>query len=173
MVTSAPATPSASDAYRPGGAALAIAAGAILFALMAEHVWGMIPCPLCLQQRYAFYAGIPVLIAALATAPSRPRFAAFLFFAVSLAFLANAGLGTYHAGAEWKFWPGPDTCGSLQSTPTSAADLLKNLEKPAVRCDEAAWRFLGLSFAGWNVVTSLLLFALAIKAAFSASPNAQ
>jgi disulfide bond formation protein DsbB len=26
-----------------------------------------------------------------------------------------------------------------------------------VRCDEAAWRLLGLSFAGWNVVTSLLL----------------
>jgi disulfide bond formation protein DsbB len=34
-----------------------------------------------------------------------------------------------------------------------------------IRCDEAPWHFLGLSFAGWNVVASL---ALAAGAAFSA-----
>jgi disulfide bond formation protein DsbB len=30
-----------------------------------------------------------------------------------------------------------------------------------VACDEAAWRFFGLSFAGWNAVLSLLLAGLA------------
>jgi disulfide bond formation protein DsbB len=30
-----------------------------------------------------------------------------------------------------------------------------------VRCDEAAWRFLGLSLAGYNVLISLLLAAIA------------
>jgi disulfide bond formation protein DsbB len=30
-----------------------------------------------------------------------------------------------------------------------------------VRCDEAPWRFLGLSLAGYNVVISLLIAAVA------------
>ncbi len=52
---------------------------------------------------------------------------------------------------------GPDTCGTVQALPTNAADLLKQAEQTVVvRCDEAAWRFAGLSFAGWNVVASIL-----------------
>jgi disulfide bond formation protein DsbB len=31
-----------------------------------------------------------------------------------------------------------------------------------VSCTEAAWRFLGLSLAGWNVLASLALFGLAV-----------
>jgi disulfide bond formation protein DsbB len=34
-----------------------------------------------------------------------------------------------------------------------------------IRCDEAAWRFTGLSFAGWNVVVSLIVAALGLRAA--------
>jgi disulfide bond formation protein DsbB len=34
-----------------------------------------------------------------------------------------------------------------------------------VSCTEAAWRFLGLSLAGWNAVISLALAALAAAAA--------
>jgi disulfide bond formation protein DsbB len=37
-----------------------------------------------------------------------------------------------------------------------------------IRCDEAAWRFLGLSFAGWNVIASLLLAAGATFSAIKA-----
>jgi disulfide bond formation protein DsbB len=95
-----------------------------------------------------------------------------LFFVVALTFLANAGLGTYHAGAEWKFWPGPDTCGATVDATKSAGSLLKDLEGvKVVRCDEAALRFLGVSFAGWNVVASLLLMALSLKAAFAAAAS--
>jgi disulfide bond formation protein DsbB len=90
-----------------------------------------------------------------------------VFGLVALAFLANAGLGTYHAGAEWKFWPGPDTCGGSQPISTGAGGLFKDLATTRViRCDEAPWHFLGLSFAGWNAVASLVL---AIGAALSAA----
>ena len=98
--------------------------------------------------------------------------AALIFLAVALFFLANAGLGTYQAGAEWKFWPGPTTCATAQPITGSAGDLLKKLETTtAIRCDEASWRFAGLSFAGWNVVVSLLLFVGCLKAAFAAAPK--
>ena len=34
-----------------------------------------------------------------------------------------------------------------------------------IRCDEAAWRLGGISLAGWNVVVSLLVLALSLRAA--------
>jgi len=158
-------------AYRTGALVLFFAAIVILTALAFEYVGGYVPCPLCLQQRYAYYAGVPLLFLALVlVAAERERLAAVVFVVVALGFLANAGLGTYHAGAEWKFWPGPDTCAaSLGPLSTSAGGLLKELEKTrVVRCDEAAWRMLGLSFAGWNVVACLLLAAGAVCAAVNA-----
>jgi disulfide bond formation protein DsbB len=44
-----------------------------------------------------------------------------------------------------------------------------------VRCDEAAWRFLGLSLAGYNALISLALTALAAigaKRSFASSKSA-
>jgi len=160
-------------AYRTGSGVLFLAAAVILAALGFEHVAGYIPCPLCLQQRYAYYAGIPLLFLALVlVSAGERRWAAMTFFVVALAFLANAGLGIYQSGAEWKFWPGPDTCAGAQAISGNAGSLIQDLAKTQViRCDEAQWRFLGLSFAGWNALISFLLFAGALKAAFSAAPR--
>src|SRR5215510_1758193 len=92
-------------------AVLVAAVAVILGALAFEHIGGYAPCPLCLEQRYAYYLAIPVLLLALTlTALARPIPAAILFAVVAAAFFANAVLAGYHAGAEWKFWPGPDTC---------------------------------------------------------------
>jgi disulfide bond formation protein DsbB len=159
--------PLQSPAYRTGGLVLFAAIAVILMALGFQYIGGYAPCPLCLQQRYAYYAGIPLAFLALVLiAADRRALAAVLFLAVAAGFLANAGLGVYHAGVEWKYWPGPDTCGAAQGLSTTSGGLLKSLEKiRVVRCDEAAWRFLGLSFAGWNVLISLALALGAIAAA--------
>jgi disulfide bond formation protein DsbB len=161
------------SAYQLGSAALFISAASILTALGFQYIGGYVPCMLCFMERYAYYFSLPVLFAAIALASGGKKgWAAALFFIVALAFLANAGLGTYHAGAEWKFWPGPDTCGATVDPTKSAGSLLKDLEGvKIVRCDEAALRFLGISFAGWNVVASLLLMALCLKAAFAAAAS--
>ena len=159
--------PLQSPAYRMGGLVLFATVAVILAALGFQYIGGYPPCPLCLQQRYAYYAGIPALFLALVlVAADRRALAAVLFLAVAAGFLANAGLGVYHAGVEWKFWPGPDTCGAAQGLSTTAGGLLESIEKNrVVRCDEAAWRFLGLSFAGWNVLISLGLAVGAVTAA--------
>jgi disulfide bond formation protein DsbB len=158
------------SAYQMGALALLLSAAVILTALGFEYLGGYAPCPLCLMQRYAYYAAIPLLFVAMALVSEMPRLAAFIFLAVAIAFLANAGLGVYHAGAEWKFWPGPETCATAQALPTTASDLLSGLSDTRVlRCDEAAWTFAGLSFAGWNVIASLLAFTGALKAAFLAA----
>jgi disulfide bond formation protein DsbB len=147
-----------------------VVAAVILAALGFEHIGGYAPCPLCLEERYAYYAGIPLLLLGMALAAEKPKLAALVFLLVGAAFLANAGLGVYHVGVEWKLWPGPDTCAGAQALPTSASDLLAAAEKAVVvRCDEAALYIFGLSLAAWNVIASLAVVALAMRAAYLAA----
>lgn len=158
-----------SPAYRWGALTLMAALAGIIIALGFQYIGGMVPCPLCLQQRYAYYLAIPLLFLGLALlGAAEQRNACILFFLISTVFLANAGLGVYHAGAEWKFWPGPDTCAAGAMTSDATKSILERLKNTqVVRCDEAAGRFLGLSFAGWNVFLSLALCIGALQAAFA------
>ena len=162
--------PEQSTAYRTGALVLFAAVVVIMTALAFEHFGGYVPCPLCLQQRYAYYAGIPALFLALVLlSAGYARIAAVAFLLVAAAFVANAGLGIYHAGAEWGFWLGPDTCAGAPQPLSKGGNLLKDLESTrVVRCDKAPWQFLGLSFAGWNVVTSGLLTIGSLSAAAKA-----
>jgi disulfide bond formation protein DsbB len=80
--------------------------------------------------------------------------------------LWNAGLGVYHSGVEWKWWQGPQECAGTLDDLGAAGGLLNKLQSiTVVRCDEAAWRFLGLSLAGYNVLISLALAGVAAWAA--------
>ncbi len=46
----------------------------------------------------------------------------------------------------------------------SAGNLLQRLDTvKVIRCDEVQWRFLGLSLAGYNVLISLLMAAVAAR----------
>jgi disulfide bond formation protein DsbB len=166
--------PTAHQAYRYGALALLLAAAAILVALGFQHIGGYAPCELCLEQRYAYYAGVPLLFGALvALSTGYVRVAAALFALVALAFLGNAALGVYHAGAEWKFWPGPSACTGVEPLNPDAGSLLERLKTASVvRCDEPALRIAGLSFAGWNVIASLLIALFALRAAGEA-PHAR
>jgi disulfide bond formation protein DsbB len=152
----------------PAGAmALAIfvlAAAAILGAWYFEYVVGLRPCPLCLEQRIAYHVIIPLslltAIAAFVRAPQ--RLLAVGFLAIIAAALCNAVLGTYHAGVEWHWWEGPTDCSGPLTDLSAGGSLLEQLHSVnVVRCDEAAWRFLGISLAGYNVLISLVLAALA------------
>jgi disulfide bond formation protein DsbB len=118
----------------------------------------MAPCHLCLKQREVYWvAGTVALIALVArrtpwAAKARRPFDLLL----AAIFLYGAGLAAFHAGVEWKWWPGPTTC--TGGGAAAAGDLLAMLKGGAVKvpqCDKAAWVFLGLSMAGWNALASL------------------
>ncbi|MDD1519650.1 MULTISPECIES: disulfide bond formation protein B [Bradyrhizobium] len=139
--------------------AVATIAGAWFFQLVLE----ILPCPLCLEQRYAYYLAIPLgALTALAARSGAPRPLLLAGLAIlALAMLVNAGLGAYHSGVEWGFWKGPTDCSGPVVNLGSAADLLSKLDTvKVVRCDEVQWRFLGLSLAGYNVLISLLMAAI-------------
>jgi disulfide bond formation protein DsbB len=145
----------------------AVALATILAALAFEHLGGYAPCPLCLQQRYAYYFAVPASAVAFFFAQGHTTSVArVLLIAIAVAFLVNAGLGIYHSGVEWKWWLGPDTCAAGAATDLGALSVAEQLANAQViRCDEAAWRLLGLSFAGWNAVASAFLTMVAAWAA--------
>ena len=158
------------DGITPRGAAIAVLAVAVATiggALVSEHVFGLVPCKLCLWQRQPYYWGVPLGIL-VALAPARGPWLRSGLLLLALVFFASAGLGAYHAGVEWGWFAGPSDCGGGSGTaPGAVGDFLSSLNSVrVVSCTEAAWRFLGLSLAGWNVLASL---AIAVLAAWGAT----
>ena len=145
-------------------AVTALAAGTIAGAWYFQLVLDIRPCPLCLEQRYAYYLAIPLgaLIALAAGQKARRAILLAGLALLALAALGNAVLGTYHAGVEWHFWQGPTDCTGPIVKLGSASDLFARLDTvKVIRCDEVQWRFLGLSLAGYNVLISLAMAAIA------------
>jgi disulfide bond formation protein DsbB len=145
---------------------IAAASIAILAVVWIFQGFGYAPCELCLTQRYAFYAAIPLaLLTAFLAGRSAHGQARVGFALLALVFAASAVLAAYHVGVEYHWWQGPTACtgggGSLDVN-----DLVKALDSvKVVRCDEVQLRVAGLSLAGWNVVASA---ALAVYAALAA-----
>lgn len=139
-------------------------------ALGFQHIGGYIPCALCLLQREPYYWAIPVALGALVTAAFRlpPAVTRVLLGLVGIMMLVGAGMGAYHAGVEWHFWAGPATCSTTANgMTTNAGNLLGDLNSVhGPSCTEAALRVLGLSFAGWNVIASVILAGIAFRAVF-------
>lgn len=145
-------------------AVFVISGAALLGALFFQYVLNLPPCPLCLEQRLPYHVVIPlsllVAIAALARAPRALISVGLIVIAIAM--LCGAALGAYHAGVEWHWWPGPTDCSGPLTDFSKKGSLLDQLKAVRViRCDEAAWRFLGISLAGYNVLISLLSAAIA------------
>ncbi len=142
-----------------GGAATL--AGAWLF----QYGLGLQPCPLCLEQRIPYYVAVPLaVLVAVAAGRGAPRVVLLGgLAALALVWLWSAYLGAYHAGVEWKWWAGPQDCAVAPGGVGTGGSLLQQMQRTrVVPCDEAAWRFLGLSLAGWNVLISLALAGVAV-----------
>jgi disulfide bond formation protein DsbB len=141
-----------------------VAAATIAGAWFFQLVLDIVPCPMCLEQRWAYYAIIPVsILIAIAAKAGMPRGVLLAGLAlIALAALGNAAYGAYHAGVEWKFWPGPSSCTGPGLTLGGGGSLLDQLDKvKVVPCDVVQWRFLGISLAGYNALISLSMAALA------------
>ncbi len=126
------------------------------------------PCHLCLKQRDIYWIAVGVSFVAsvwalFTGAKGPPRVFSFVLFAI---FATGAALALFHAGVEWKWWRGPETCtssGAEISIDQLAAFMAGAISK-APQCDVAAWRMFGISMAGYNVVATSLLALLSLIA---------
>lgn len=125
---------------------------------------GLVPCELCLEQRLAYYWGLPVLALVLSLWNRLPLPVWYIAVAIGAAIFAwSTYMGGFHAGVEWGFWPGPTACtgpgGGL-----SFDDLAAGTVKPVIGCDVVQFRFAGISLAGYNALISAAIFVMLIGA---------
>jgi disulfide bond formation protein DsbB len=150
--------------------ALVISAAMLAIAHAFETFGGLAPCTLCLRQREVYWvaAALSAAFMVIVRLPGGPRWREATCWVLALVFLVGAGVAIYHAGAEWKFWPGPTTCSGSGAGAVSASalsDLMNGAKIRPPACDQAAWVFGGLSMAGWNAVASLVFAGLSVAAA--------
>jgi disulfide bond formation protein DsbB len=139
-------------------AIFAVATAAIVGAWIFQFA-GYDPCHLCLQQRWAYYFAIPFSLLLFVSARKIPESAKRGLYILAVVMLGSAIFGAYHAGVEWSWWPGPDTCSG------DISGGLPDLSKVVVACNEAAIRIIGISLAGWNAIISAMLAAVALAGA--------
>ncbi len=153
-------------------AALALLATAWSFQLIG----GLNPCHLCLKQRDIYW--IAVGVAAVASvwalftgAKGPPRVFSFVLFAI---FATGCAIAVFHAGVEWHWWRGPQSC--TASHDEISLDQLMAFASGATTtkgpmCDVAAWRMWGLSMAGYNAIAAGILAILSFTASLRFRPR--
>lgn len=143
--------------------ALALGAGSVallLGALGFQYVGRLPPCELCLWQRWPLVAaavagfGGPLLIRAGLLDRGAARGVAAL---AALLVAVSGAVGVYHAGVEWHWWAGPQSCTGPAFRYTGHLDL----SAPVVLCDIAAWRLFGISLAGYNAIINFAMAGVA------------
>ena len=123
-------------------------------ALAFQYLGGLAPCEMCIWQRWPHGAAIVFGLAGgglIVTRAVPPALARTLALLAILALAVSGAIGVFHAGVEWKLWPGPSECTGIGYVP--GRDDFKPLQ--VVRCDEAQWRLFGISLAGYNALISL------------------
>jgi len=135
-------------------AGFAVCCGLMGFALFAQHVLLLDPCPLCVFQRVAVISiGLIFLVAALHNPSGAGRIVYSLLLA--LAAIAGAAVAGRHA---WLQQLPPDqvpSCGPgldymLDTLPFT--EVLSTVFKGSGECAEIVWQFLGLSMPAWVLI---------------------
>lgn len=144
-------------------AVMAVSASLLGTALMFQYLGGLEPCVLCQYQRIPYWAalGLGGLGLALTLGPARAgwgRVSTLLAGLCGLGFAIGAGVAVFHVGVEQEWWRGTEACvGTAGDAQTIAELRAAIMAAPAALCDQVAWRFLGLSMAGWNALISAAL----------------
>jgi protein dithiol:quinone oxidoreductase len=136
-----------------------VCSGMLGYAIYAEQVLGLVPCPLCMFQRVCIGAlGLVFLVAGLHPA----RRAGSMVYAV-LIFLV-AGAGAWVAGRHvWIQAQPPGTvpaCGAPLDALMDMFPLLEVVRRVMTgggECGVIDWTFLGLSMPMWVLISAIVL----------------
>ena len=130
----------------------------ITSALIAEYVYNLQPCELCLKQRHPYYI---IIITTLVIFFIPKLYKLFMYFLIQLATIYGIFYSVWHVGVENKLLKGPSGCstGLIQSSNTT--DLKEQiLSKQVISCDEIIWSFYGISAASLNTMVMLFIFVI-------------
>ncbi len=137
---------------------LLISVISIITALIAEHVYNLQPCELCIKQRHPYYlfiiTGLLILFI-----PAVYKF--YLSILVQLSAIYGIFYSIWHVGVENQILKGPAGCSSDLSISSTTSELKDQImSKQIISCDEVVWSFFGVSAATINTLILLFIFVI-------------
>lgn len=145
---------------------LAGAGSAALFfgALGFQYIGGVMPCEMCMWQRWPHRIAIVVAIAAALLPTKILRMIGAGLGALTM--VRSVWLAVYHTGVERHWWLGPETCTSrgIDLSASECGLLDPTCGTSIVLCDEIAWQMFGLTMANYNAIISLVLLGIWLQA---------
>ena len=137
---------------------LLISSIAIFSALMAEYVFDILPCKMCIYQRYPYYF---IILISLIYIVSKKLPLTWYYWIGSLSFAIGLFFSAWHVGIEQKILPGLSGCTNTINTSQSLAKLKDQiLNQNIIACDEIIWSFMGFSAATLNSLLLILLLLI-------------
>jgi disulfide bond formation protein DsbB len=131
---------------------------AIASALIAEHLFELAPCKMCLKQRHPYYAIIIMIILFCLIRKSQ---SVWLYLLTHAAILYGLFYALWHVGIEKKILSGPASCSGILNQTNSIESLKQQIENQAViNCSDIAWTIMGLSAATINSLILLFIFTI-------------
>ena len=143
--------------------AMAVPTALLAGALAFQFLGGLVPCTMCVQQRWPLLAA--VVLAGMAVVARTSAMRRTLVMASAFGIATSARIAVVQLGAERAWWPLPEACmAAWRSKGQSGPGLLETMMRtPFVRCDRPQWTMLGLSLADANaIVSGLTALAVAI-----------
>ncbi len=139
----------------------------VLGAAYGSEIWGgLLSCTLCYYQRYVYGAAAVLGLVGLLVG-SRPAVRRLVVGLAGLTFLTGTAIAAFHVGVEQHWWRGTAGCHAPELDMSLPIDQLREamLATDFVPCDEVRWSLFGLSLAGYNVFTTLVLGLASLWAA--------
>ncbi len=142
----------------------ALAAGAALLVAFGSEWWGgLVPCALCLVERWPYRVALALSLLGLALPRRWARVAAAL---VVISMISGAAAAALHVGVENRLWPSPlPQCQAPRFVAGgSIADRLAHMPaRPSKACEDPTYLLAGLplSMAAMNLIFALA-FAVAL-----------
>ena len=145
-----------------GGIVFIISIIAIVIALTAEYFYNLLPCKMCLYQRYPYYF-IIMIYPIFLLLKKHNNILLFILFEFSIIY--GLFYSIWHVGIEKKFFKGPEGC-SNSIEKLSTVEKLKEqiISQPIVDCSIITWQIFTFSAATINLI--LLLFIVFFNTIF-------
>lgn len=152
---------SALDTRIFSGFVLAVSAGILSATLLSQYWGGLIPCELCIFERWPWTAAITISLLALLVGSRRSL--PWVALILGLVFAAGSALAAYHVAVEQHWVAGPAACTATSTGAMTLEQMKAQIMGTApVMCDEVQWSLGGISLAGWDLIAAFIMLVICL-----------